>query len=107
MKPVVQNAADKVQVKKAEGRVARIRLARENETRYVMNSVLGRKFIWRYLGECGVFRKSFTGNSETFFREGERNIGLKLMADVTDSCPDAYLLMQKEAMKEKELENGG
>jgi len=39
------------------------------------------KRIYRHLLErCHVFSTTFTGNSKTFFLEGERNIGLYLLA---------------------------
>ena len=52
--------------------------------------------MWRLLERTGVFRTSFTGNSETFFREGQRNVGLMLMAQIHEVCPDQYALMLKE-----------
>lgn len=65
----------------------------------------GRRFIWRLLSECGIFRTSFTGNNTTFFNEGRRDIGLKFLAE-TQEFPDQYLLMMRESrepeVKEKE-----
>lgn len=52
------------------------------------------------LGITGIFRSSFTGNSETFFREGERNVGLKLLTEVTRDANDLYLTAQQEAADE-------
>lgn len=64
-----------------------------------MNTEQGRRFIWRLLGLCGVYRTSFTGNSGTFFNEGARNIGLMVLADVQEVALDAYLQMVKEAKR--------
>lgn len=97
MKPVVKNAADKNQVKEAEGKVKRTRERELNDVRMVLSTLQGRRFVWRYLSECGVFRTSFTGNSQTFFNEGERNIGLKILADVNEAAPEAYLTMMNES----------
>lgn len=65
-----------------------------------MSDPRGRRFIWRLLGITGIFRSSFTGNSETFFREGERNVGLKLLTEVTRDANDLYLTAQQEAADE-------
>ena len=46
--------------------------------------------MWRWLSRTGVFKSSFTGNSETFFREGMRNIGIMLMDEIHSHCPDLY-----------------
>ncbi|THF64320.1 Bbp19 family protein [Pseudothauera rhizosphaerae] len=64
---------------------------------WLMNDKRGRRIVWRLLERTGVFRSSFTGNSETFFREGERNVGLLLMAMIHESAPEQYATMLEEA----------
>lgn len=66
---------------------------------WLMNDKRGRRFIWRMLETTGVYRSSFTGNSETFFREGARNVGLKLISDIHEFAPDAYPMMLEEQRK--------
>jgi hypothetical protein len=96
-----RNLADEGQVKESE---KEIKLRRENEIadlRKVLDTDFGRRFIWKIFGTCGIYRISFTGNSETFFNEGARNVGLKLRADVFEAKPEALLQMEIEAMKEE------
>jgi len=50
-----------------------------NDICKVLVSAEGRRFIWRILSVCGLYRNSFTGNSNTFYNEGQRSIGLKLL----------------------------
>ena len=66
------------------------------DLQHVMGTPQGRRFVWRLLDRCHIYTSSFTGNSETYFREGERNIGLMLFADINTSCPGLYATMQKE-----------
>lgn len=66
------------------------------DMQWLMGSKRGRRIMWRLLERTGVYRSSFTGNSETFFREGQRNVGLMLMAQVHEVCPDQYAVMLKE-----------
>lgn len=66
---------------------------------WLMSDRRGRRFIWRMLEVTGVYRSSFTGNSETFFREGARNVGLKLISDIHEFAPDAYPTMLEEQRK--------
>jgi len=66
---------------------------------WLMSDKRGRRFIWRMLETTGVYRSSFTGNSETFFREGARNVGLKLISDIHEFAPDAYPMMLEEQRK--------
>lgn len=98
-----KNAADETQVKDADYKVKRGRERELEDVRYVLSSAQGRRFMWRYLNGCGLFESSFTGNSTTFFKEGERNVGLRLMADINDSNPDAYVSMIKENKENKDV----
>lgn len=66
---------------------------------WLMSDKRGRRFIWRMLEVTGVYRSSFTGNSETFFREGSRNVGLKLISDIHEFAPDSYTTMLEEHRK--------
>lgn len=105
MEAAVKNAADPKQVKNA-GRVARfIRDKELDDMRAVLKLPAGRRLLWKYLGICGVFRTSFTGNSYTFFNEGARNVGLQLMTDITEADADSYLTMMKEAQAEEKANN--
>lgn len=64
--------------------------------KWLMAHRSGRRIVWRWLSEAGVYRTSFTGNSSTFFNEGKRNMGLMLIAEIHELTPDAYGLMLKE-----------
>lgn len=63
----------------------------------LMRSPSGRRFVWRLLSLCGVYQTSFTGNSGTFFNEGQRNVGLQVLGDVHETALDEFLVMMKEA----------
>lgn len=96
-KPLVKNAADESQVKGAESKRKRVREQELEDTKWILSTRQGRRFFWKLLTQCHVFETSFTGNSQTFFNEGERNVGLKLISDLNESDPDAYLKMLKES----------
>ena len=72
------------------------RLLEAEDFRWIMEHAQGRRFINRLLDRTGVYRSSFTGNSETFFREGARNVGLQLLAQINDLCPEKYPQMLQE-----------
>lgn len=99
MKSFVKNASDPKQVKRAKQKE---KFQEEDELKD-LNEILalesGKRFIWRYLEKCGVFSSSFTGNSETFFREGERNIGLQLLAEVTKANAQSLIDMMNNNNK--------
>lgn len=80
-----------------DARQASIQRAQEVEDfKHVVGSVEGRRFLWRLLEKTGVYRSSFTGSSETFFREGQRNVGLFLIGEIHEICPEVYTTMLKE-----------
>lgn len=88
--------ADAVKASKVE------QAAADEDLRFIMGSASGRRFVWRILETAGLYRSSFTGNSETFFREGMRNIGLQLVGQIHSVCPDQYAIMVKESQLDKE-----
>lgn len=71
-------------------------LLKASDYKWLMSQPRGRRLMWRLLEETGLFRSSFTGNSETFFREGERNVGLKTMAILNEHCVEDYAQMLLE-----------
>jgi hypothetical protein len=95
---LVSNAADPAQVGKAREREREQEHDARADLSTLMGQAYGRRIVWRLLGECGVFRSSFhTSGSTVYFLEGRRDVGLRLMADVLQAAPEAYLLMQSEA----------
>lgn len=74
----------------------RARQVQVDDFLWLMSDKRGRRIMWRLLGETRVFQSSFTGNSQTFFNEGTRNVGLKLLGEINELCPDRYVSMLKE-----------
>lgn len=72
------------------------RLQDDADLRWIMGSRQGRRFVFRRLSSMGLYRSSYTGNSETFFREGMRNVGLQWMADIERVCQEEFIAMLKE-----------
>ncbi len=77
----------------------RVKLAenlRADDFKWIMSNKRGRRIVWHLLDLAGVYRSSFTGNSETFFREGQRNIGLQILALIHAHTPELYYVMHNE-----------
>lgn len=75
----------------------RARRTNLDDMKWLMGGPRGRRIMYGILEQAGIWRTSFTGNSETFYREGMRNIGLMLLSRITDACPDEYINMVREA----------
>lgn len=67
-----------------------------DDLRWLMNSSQGRRVALRLLDMTGLRTSSFTGNSETFFKEGRRSVGLEFERQIANHCFSEYLLMLKE-----------
>jgi hypothetical protein len=64
--------------------------------KWLMGDARGRRYVWRLLEQAGVFRSSFTGNSETFFKEGARSMGLAVVSQINEHTPELYQVMLTE-----------
>lgn len=91
------NAGDAAAVGKQKRDARSVRKQELADFRAVLKTQPGRRLIWRLLEKAGIFRTSFTGNSTTFFNEGMRNMGLIVMADLNEACPEMYQVMVNEA----------
>jgi len=95
----MQNAADPKQVKRARQH-DKLALERDRtDLQHVLETQQGRRFLWKLLSDCGVFRLSFQyGDAQsTAFNEGRRGVGLALMVAIQDLDPTLYHRMAKEA----------
>ena len=58
--------------------------------RWLMGDPRGRRIARRLLEQAGIWRSSYTGEPlGTAHREGERNVGLKLMTSLLEAAPEA------------------
>jgi hypothetical protein len=65
--------------------------------RGVMDSTPGRRWMHRMLGDCGVFRSSFSVEPLLMAKcEGERNVGLTITAQIMRLCPESFVTMLHE-----------
>jgi len=99
------NASDEKQVKDRDSKERMKRDESVEDVRFLLDRQQGRRFMWSLISYCGVYQETFSGsgNAEvTAFKEGTRKVGLKLIADIIDANPNAYLQMMKENNKGEE-----
>lgn len=69
----------------------------EKDWAWLLSTPRGRKMVADVLGWTGVFRTSFSTNgSEMSFREGQRNVGLRLLATIQRCAPESVAELIKE-----------
>lgn len=73
-----------------------VRGQQETDFKWLMDSVQGRRFVWRLLDKAGVFRSTYRHDNEMVLLEGMRNMGLLLIDEINSLCPEKYQLMVKE-----------
>lgn len=100
IKALVGNAADPEQVKEAEGKERFEVKEQVKDLRFLLSTPQGKRFIWRALEQCSVFKGGFAAPDQLMFREGERNIGTWLLAQITEANPHALIEMMKEREKD-------
>lgn len=94
----VPNAADPRAVREAEKREKNRARQRADAYKQLLDLPAGRLVLWDLLDGTNVFATTFdTNGARMAFNEGQRNVGLRVLATITDVRPDAFLLMQREA----------
>jgi len=93
------NADDPKQVKKAKKEAEFNEAIKFDEIRRWLSNPVGRKIIYGYLEMAHIFRTTFIQGSPdaSAFAEGERNVGLRLLADIQSASGELYLQMVNEA----------
>ncbi len=103
--PEAYNAANPDHVHEARELAKDAREKELNDVAFILASKQGRRFFARYLNICGIHKISYTGNNGTFFAEGERNIGLKMISDMNEAAPELYIEMLKDELETKKLKS--
>lgn len=97
MKSAVDNAADKEQVQRAVRADKRNRQRRIEDTKTVLSTREGRRYLWELMSACRVFATCYSSDApEMAFKEGMRNVGLMVLSDLNECGSEWYSLMLKE-----------
>ena len=99
------NASDEGQVTEAERLQEKLKQQRIDDLNWVMSDLRGRRFMSELLSRTGPLTLSFTGNSQTFFNEGQRNVGLMYIADLEEHCQEQNFQMMRENKEREEKQN--
>lgn len=90
------DAGDATAVAARAERLAARQERRAAGLRYVLAERRGRDWLWALLEDCRIFESSFTGDPTTFFHEGTRNVGLKLLTAIAETAPEALVTLMTE-----------
>jgi hypothetical protein len=88
--PLDQEALELAQLALKEKQHAE-RLKEKEDFKWLMSHERGRRVVHRLLERSGVYRSDFIPDTnESYFRGGDRNAGVRLMAFILEHCPDRY-----------------
>ena len=105
MRQTTTNAADPRQVSRAAKAERRAALERRVDLRGIIRTRSGRRYLWALLCECGLFESSFSPDLALMaHKEGERNVGLRIFADLNSVDETIYHQMAIEAQQEAEAD---
>lgn len=93
------NASDPRQVRDRERRIKHDRKQELADLRSILETAEGRRFLWRLLKHCGLYRTPFNPNASI----AAHNAGLQsaahyLLAEICESSGTMWLQMQSENM---------
>lgn len=92
------NAGDRKDIRRAEKEAQVAERQRLLYLHSAMASAQGRAWFHDLLEFCRIFSDPFTGDALVeAYNKGQRNVGLKIFADILSECPDQYLTMMREA----------
>jgi hypothetical protein len=95
------NAGNVVHVKNRQQKGKRDDITRDSVLKGLMDIPEGRNWLWWMLGQTNVFHAVFSQNAMTMaHKEGARNVGLMLLAEIMRVAPDQYVQMLKERRDE-------
>jgi len=100
----VYNAADEKKVNKVRETLKNDRRQELEDIKTLLNTGAGRRFFTRFFEDGRIFTTTFTGNSQTFFLEGHRNLALKYFNDICEASPERLteLMIRKENKEDEE-----
>ena len=91
------DASDRKSIRRAEKAARQDEIARIEYLRAAMSTWQGRAWFYDLLAFCHCWADPFTGDAlAEAYRKGERNVGLRIFADIIAHCPDEYIQMTRE-----------
>jgi hypothetical protein len=98
------DASNRKDIRRAEKESRLAEVQRLDYLRAAMSVTQGRAWFHDLLEACHLFADPFTGDALLeAYSKGERNVGLRIFADLVAHCPDDYITMMKEANARRTL----
>lgn len=100
--PLVQNAADKAQVRKARKKEGYDRILELTDLRTILNQPQGRRVMWRILEQAKIFGSIWDGSARIHYNAGQQDFGHFIMSEIIAADPEFFYTMMRENGDKKE-----
>lgn len=101
-RPLVRNAGDPRQVRRA-GKTEHLRRQDElNDLRAVLATAEGRRLLWRVLGHCGCFGSVWHPSALIHYNSGRQDVGHWLQAEINAASRSQFFRMIQEHWPDEE-----
>ena len=74
--------------------------------KYVTSHPHGLRFLWWLFEKTHMFQSTFTGNSMSYFFDGERNVGLKVLSECLKAKPGLLSDLVEEQIRREQIHAG-
>lgn len=110
--PLNKDVGEEADVLSAREKTKLVNEYRTECWRRVLGTREGRAVLWEILGKTGIYEQSHLSTSLVMAAQaGKRDLGISLTADIFTIEPEAYTLMQREAIeplkRSRKKVNGG
>ena len=83
-------------------------LTNRDDLRWLMSDPRGRRFIRRLVAHAGIWLDGYNPNSNEMARAaGRRAMGLWLLQQVDEHCPEQWLISQQERISDRNRNHAG
>ena len=83
---------------------ARRQAEADSDLQKIVETEEGRRFLWRMIGDCDCFSPITITNASMYLIQGQKNVGLRLMADIERVSTNAFMTMMIEG-KRRQLQD--
>lgn len=103
-KALVKNAASESQVKDGKETAKLIEERESEDLRYILETPQGRRFVWRAMGYCGLYKSPYAhSGSEQNVNIGRSEVARWLLSEIIKIDEVYWLEMQKENLKQGDI----
>ena len=96
-----RNASEPDSIKATEARLAKDAEQRDTDLRELMRLPHFRRYVWRWIGRSGMFRRPRTLNAEGYVLQGRAEVGLEMWNELTHATPEAVIEMMRTSMTQE------